>query len=133
MKSVLAIDPGRDKCGVALVAPEGLLHREVVSRDGCPDLIASLASRYSPDQIVIGNGTGGDSLADEIRKLAGPIPVAMVDESFSSEKARKRYLLDNPPKGIRRLIPRGLLTPDRPYDDYVAIILAEDWLRSSDR
>jgi RNase H-fold protein (predicted Holliday junction resolvase) len=131
LRTVLAVDPGLDKCGIAVVTPEGTLHAEVVARNGCPEAVASLVTRHSPDEIVIGNGTGSDPLADEIRALAGSIPIALVDEAFSSEKARKRYLLDNPPKGIRRLIPLGLRTPDRPYDDYVAVILAEERLRAS--
>lgn len=131
MKAVLAIDPGRDKCGIALVSSEGVLHREVVSREGCPSAIMALSSQHSPDEIVIGDGTGSEALAGEIRGLAGAVAVVVVDEAYTSEKARKRYLLENPPKGIRRLIPRGLLTPNRAYDDYVAVILAEERLRAS--
>ena len=54
--------------------------------------------------------------------------VTLVDEHRSTEEARRRYFVDNPPSGWRRLMPRGLLTPPVPYDDYVAIILAERYL-----
>jgi len=125
MKSVLAIDPGCDKCGIALVTTEGLVHKEIAPRTDVVRIASSLSSKHRPDEIIIGNGTGGGSLAEEIRAAVGAVPVSMVEEAYSSEKARRRFLLDNPPRGIRRLIPRGLLTPNRPYDDYAAIILAE--------
>jgi hypothetical protein len=33
-----------------------------------------------------------------------------------------------PPQGLTRLIPQGMLTPPRPIDDIVAIILIERYL-----
>lgn len=125
MKSVLAIDPGSDKCGIALVTTEGVVHKEIAPRADVVRIASSLSSRHRPGEIIIGNGTGGGSLAEEIRAAVGAVPVSIVEEAYSSEKARRRFFLDNPPRGIRRLIPRGLLTPNRPYDDYAAIILAE--------
>lgn len=127
MKTVLAIDPGRDKCGLAVVTQDGLLHKEVVLRTCTAQHAASLITKHHADELIIGNGTGGEKLIEELRKTVS-IPIIIVDEAYSSHRARIRFIKDNPPRGIRRLIPRGLLTPDRPYDDYVALILAEDYL-----
>ncbi len=54
----------------------------------------------------------------------------MIDEHRSSEQGRRRYFRENPPRGWRRLLPVGLQTPPRAYDDYVAVVLAERYLAS---
>lgn len=129
MKTILSIDPGSEKCGLAVVTTQTLIHKEITSRDDLVRVARSLAAQHRPDEIIIGGGTGGKALADELLRLISEIPIRVVDESFSTQKARTRFFKDNPPRGIRRFIPRGLLTPDRPYDDYVALILAEEYLR----
>jgi RNase H-fold protein (predicted Holliday junction resolvase) len=128
MKTILAIDPGREKCGLAVVTTLlEVLHKQVVQRDNLVQAAASLARSHDACEIIVGNGTGSGKAIDELRGAIS-IPIQAVDEACSSQRARSRFLDDNPPRGIRRLIPRGLLTPYRPYDDYVAIILAEDYL-----
>lgn len=128
MTTVLAIDPGSEKCGLAVATPSSILHRQVVPRGDVVQAAASLVAKHNADQIVIGNGTGSSVVTDELRNAIA-LPIFAVEEAFSSQRARSRFFQDNPPRGLRRLIPRGLLTPDRPYDDYVAIILAEDYFR----
>ena len=39
-----------------------------------------------------------------------------------------RFLRAHPERGWKRLLPPGLRSPDRPYDDFVAVILAERYL-----
>ena len=130
MKIVLAIDPGRDKCGIAVVNTEAAVHMSVIPRKHAAAAVESLSARFSPQAIIIGNGTGSSFLADELQSRSD-LPVELVDEAYSTRKARSRYFKDNPPRGLRRLIPRGLMTPPRPYDDYVALILAEEWMTRS--
>lgn len=127
MRTILAIDPGREKCGLAVVTPSEVIHKQVVPRDDLVQVAASLVRMHDAREVIVGNGTGSGKLIDELRGAIA-LPIQAVEEAYSSQRARSRFLDDNPPKGIRRLIPRGLLTPDRPYDDYVAIILAEDYL-----
>lgn len=128
MRAVLAIDPGREKCGLAVVSGNGALYKAVVPRREIAPAVEALLAEHQVDNIIIGNGTGADKLFKELECAGLAIPIELVDEKYSSQRARERFLQDNPPRGLRRLIPRGLLTPDRPYDDYVALILAEDYL-----
>ncbi|MHB0912603.1 MAG: hypothetical protein ACYC2Y_04065 [Armatimonadota bacterium] len=121
---VLAIDPGSAKCGLAVVA-DRVLYREIVEREHVLQAVRTLAPNV--DRVIIGNGTGSVGLIEGLR--AAGIETEQVDEAFSSEKARRRFLRENPPQGLRRLIPGWLRVPDRPYDDYVAVILAEEYLR----
>lgn len=127
IRAVLAIDPGLAKCGLAIVSrDEGVIVRTVVAVADIPDTAKLLVSRFRPDAVIMGNGTGARALADIFAYL--DLPVHLVGEKLSTQRARVRYFKDNPPKGWRRLIPRGLLVPPEPYDDYAAILLAEEFL-----
>lgn len=123
---VLAIDPGRSKTGLAVVCNDGqILYRAVMDLEEFLQEMASLYQRFRPKCIVIGGGTGSREMEPMLRQFMHGVQVCVVDEAYTSEEARRRYLRENPPQGWRRLIPSFLRTPDRPYDDYVAIILAE--------
>lgn len=98
------------------------LHQSVVAVDQMITTLPRLLEEFSPGVAVIGNGTASSETAKIIRGLN--IPIEIVDESYTSELARKLYFVENPPHGLRRLIPTSFQTPPRPYDDYVAIILA---------
>ncbi|MCE5315500.1 MAG: pre-16S rRNA-processing nuclease YqgF [Armatimonadota bacterium] len=134
MKTILAIDPGRSKCGVAVVRaavelPRNveILHKSVIESARLGETVIELCRRYDPDVIIIGNGTTSAQAAKTISEV-DLCPIEMVDEKFTSVLARKRFFKDNPPRGLKRLIPISLQTPDRPCDDYVAVILAERYI-----
>jgi RNase H-fold protein (predicted Holliday junction resolvase) len=128
---VLALDPGAAKCGIAVVrrGKKGFdtLYHEVAQRDAVKSLLPILFSRHSPEAIVIGNGTTSRDLVRVVERL-GLAPIQLVDERFTTLRARKLYFQHNPPRGILRLIPTTMRVPNRPYDDYVAIILAQSYL-----
>ena len=76
---------------------------------------------------------GGEADLAEIttgRFVGIELEIVLVDEHHSSEEGRKRYFCDNPPIGWRRFLPRTLLFPERAYDDYVAVVLAERFFGS---
>jgi RNase H-fold protein (predicted Holliday junction resolvase) len=129
---VMAIDPGRRRCGVAVCDAAGIRARAVVPPEQLPDLVADWQGRYSVTEVVMGNRTGSEGL---MRALSGTVtvPLAAVDEHGSTLRARRRYFHEHPPRGWRRLIPRSLLVPPEPYDDYVAILLAEAALAAGER
>ncbi|MGC8784507.1 MAG: hypothetical protein ACP5RN_08990 [Armatimonadota bacterium] len=129
---VLGIDPGRSKVGLAVVRNDGqVLYHAVLAIEELGKEIASLFGRFRPRCIVVGGGTGFRALEPLLRNLSSDVPVRVVDEAYTSEEARRRYLRENPPKGWRKIIPSWLRTPEQPYDDYVAIILAERYWRET--
>lgn len=123
---VLAIDPGTSKCGIAVVDKEhGLLFREVAASKELPATLQGLITTYTPDTVVIGNGTGSKLLSEILARIDAQITPTIVDEAHTSELARKRYLKEHPARGLERMLPGSLRTPRVPVDDYVALILAE--------
>lgn len=130
--TVLSIDPGRDKCGVAVVSRDGVLCREIVPTDMVRARVPAILSTQNVDAIVVGDGTGSAEILTVVRELFPNTEILTVKESHSSERARGRYFVENRPRGIRRFAPRGLLYPDAPYDDLVSVILAEDFFNAHD-
>ena len=132
-RAILAVDPGRDKCGVAVVTFAGeVLAQEVVPADALAARAGELAGRYGVSVIVVGDRTGADAALGALESALPEIETAAVNEHRSTEDARRLYFHDHPPRGWRRLIPVGMQSPPRPYDDYVAVILARRYLRGGD-
>jgi hypothetical protein len=140
--TVLAIDPGRFKCGTAVVrlavqedAPDRLtvLHHDITGAEHLVARALHLITAHNVTIVLIGDATNGKALARSLREaLPEQVPIEMVPEAFTSQRARTRYCQENPPAGWRRLLPTGLRTPPYPYDDYVAVLLAEDWFAARD-
>ncbi len=129
VKKILAIDPGSIKCGVAVVEKISdnsfeTLHRQVVVGKELLNVVSNLFNQYQPDLIILGNGTASAQYVRPLKEM-NIAPVEVVNEEYSTIEARRRYFIENPPKGIRRLIPVSLQTPPCPYDDYVAVVLSE--------
>ena len=78
--------------------------------------------------VAIGHGTNADVVSAVVRDAG--LPFALVDERETTLRARARFFADHPPRGWKRLIPRGMLLPDRPIDDYAALLIAERYLRA---
>lgn len=147
---VVAVDPGRDKCGIAVVRDDlTVAEKEISPTQDVVGRVRELARRYDAPTIVLGDRTGSKALAMEIEgnaptetpaeaprttgatqapsahDLEPRLEIMSVDEHLSSVEGRRRYLLDHPPRGLGRLVPLSLRTPDEPFDDYVAVVLAE--------
>ena len=125
---VIAIDPGREKCGMAVVHREqGVLVRKVVSTELLTEEIGRYFTKYDGPLIVVGDRTGSLAVRNRLQQtLQGTkeVRIIAVDEHRSTEEARRLYWRENPPRGMKRLIPLGMQVPPCPVDDYVAVILA---------
>lgn len=121
---VLAVDPGREKAGIAVVSKaRGTLLRCIVSAGACASRGTELARAYGAHKIVVGDRTGSREVVRALALSSG-LRVITVDEHRSSMEGRQRYLLEHRGRGLCRLVPVGLRTPPEPFDDYVAEILA---------
>lgn len=120
------MDPGREKCGVAVVGPEGVVDHRVVRLHELLELSMRWAETYGVDVVIVGDQTCYKHVFDTLTELG--IAVRGVAERGSTLAARRRYFRDHPPKGWRRLLPISLQLPPEPYDDYAAVVLAEAYL-----
>lgn len=129
-KTVLAVDPGTAKCGLALVRrnPDGeidlLWHTIAKSEDFC--LAVEEASRQAEfSMVIVGSGTASRSFVERLRESIPSVGILVVDERDTTMQARERYWEKNPRRGWRRLLPATMWVPPVPIDDYAALVLAE--------
>ena len=127
---ILGFDPGRDKCGIAVMGNERqLLYHQVVPSSDAIATIQQLCQQFAIETLVMGDQTTAKSWRQKLDSdLSVSLPIVLVDERYSSLEARDRYWQMYPPKGFQRLIPQGLREPPRPIDDIVAILLIERYL-----
>lgn len=127
--SILAIDPGRQKHGLAVLSADGICReRAVVATADLIDRVRRSAARFAPVRLILGGGTGHRAVLSLL--IAAGFRPEIVPERDTTRRARERYFLDHPPTGWRRFVPRTLLTPPCPVDDFAALLLAEDALAS---
>jgi RNase H-fold protein (predicted Holliday junction resolvase) len=129
-KAVLAVDPGSAKCGLALVLRNADGKLDVLWRKVA--LVAELQAGVnealgvrSADMIVVGSGTGSREVVHQIRECRPSMGILVVDEHETSLQARERYWEHHKRRGWRRFVPATMQVPPEPFDDFVALILAE--------
>jgi RNase H-fold protein (predicted Holliday junction resolvase) len=126
---ILGFDPGRGKCGLAIVQYDRrALWHEVVPTQGAIAQIQQLLTQYAVNLIVMGDQTASREWQQAITQQFPTLPIQRVDERYSSLEARDRYWQLYPAQGLTQLIPQGMRTVPRPIDDLVAILLVERYL-----
>ncbi len=122
---ILAIDPGRLKCGLVVGQPGAILARAVVASDRVGEVVRVWAARFGVKRVLLGRGTGSETIRQALAGLPGLPRIETVEETASTLEARRRYFRDHPRRGWRRLLPLSLQVPPEDYDDYAAELLLE--------
>ena len=86
-----------------------------------------LRRRPEVERLLLGNATHSATLRRALAAAFPQMPLEVVDEFNTSVRARARFVAENPAPGWRRLLPRTMRSPEVPYDDYAALLLAEDY------
>lgn len=122
---ILGIDPGTRKCGYAVMGKLGEPPATIgiVDTPSLRAIVDELLRAYPIAVIALGSGTHAPPVAAQLARCG--VPVRVVDEHETTLRARARYFDDHPPRGWKRWVPRGMLLPPRPIDDYAALLIAE--------
>lgn len=121
---IVGIDPGRDKCGVAVLTANGeIIFEQVIMTADLETALKNLVAQYNLELAILGNGTTHKA-AEKILRDAG-LNVKIVDEKHTTEEARREYWKKNPPKGWRKFLPTSMQVPPEPVDGIVAEILVK--------
>jgi len=131
---ILGFDPGKDKCGVAVMGTDrNISYHQVVPSESAISTIQSLCEQFPIDLLVMGDQTTSKSWKQRLTQSLSPsLKIIQIDERYSSLEAKERYWQMYPATGLNRLIPLGMRTPPRPVDDIVAIVLIERYLHKSE-
>jgi RNase H-fold protein (predicted Holliday junction resolvase) len=122
-------DPGKDKCGLAIVSADGQpLRHEVIASDRALETLTAWSQEFVIPTLILGDQTGSKQWRSKIQAVLPDLDIQVIDERFSSQEARDRYWDVYPATGLQKLVPRGMRTPPRAIDDLVAIILVERFL-----
>lgn len=124
---VVGIDPGRDKCGVAVLNSDGeIFFEKVIETANFEQTLKNLFAQYNFEIAILGDGTTHKNAEKILRSLN--IEVKIVDEKHTTEEARRLYWKKNPPHGWRKLLPVSMQVPPEPVDGIVAEILVTRFL-----
>jgi RNase H-fold protein (predicted Holliday junction resolvase) len=131
-KLYLGIDPGRSKTGLALVdGASNIVKLHIAESQNIDNEIVEFIKNSCPVHIVLGNGTNSRNIGESVKRVLPDVMVAVVEEAHSTEEARALYWQENPPKGLKKLIPLGMLVPPVPLDAYAAVILVRRFLEDN--
>lgn len=130
MNYIIGIDPGRDKCGVAVLTSDSeIIFEEVIPTAEFESAVKMLSAQYKFELAILGNGTTHKYAEEVLRRLK--LTVKIVDEKFTTEEARREYWKKFPPKGWRRILPTSMQVPPEPVDGIVAEILVKRHLEGA--
>ena len=131
-KLYLGVDPGRSKTGLAFVDGAGkIVKLHIAESQNIDNEIVEFIKNSCPVHIVLGNGTNSRNIGESVKGVLPDVLVAVVEEAHSTEEARALYWQENPPKGLKKLIPLGMLVPPVPLDAYAAVILVRRFLEDN--
>lgn len=129
---ILGFDPGRQKCGLAVMGLDrNLYYHQVIASQETIATIQALRQQFPISMLVMGDQTTAKEWKQKLSiDLSEPEPlrIVLVDERHSTLQARDRYWQMYPPRGLTRLIPQSFRTLAHPIDDIVAILLIERYL-----
>src|SRR6056297_2945179 len=127
---LMGIDPGRNKCGVAVLTDEGKeVLKEISKTSDLSKKLEDLLQDYSIDKIILGNGTYADKVFNILKLFFDEKEIIFVEEENSTYIAEEKYLKENPPLGLSFLNKVMKFKPKRPLDDYTAVVLVEKYLK----
>ena len=128
-RTIAALDPGRDKCGFAILRQDGrVLMQRIIETQHLEAEVQQAQADFSFEVLVEGNGTTSKAARSRIREVLPDLRIEVVDEYRTTDMAKKAYWQANPPHGWRRLLPVTMQVPPVPVDDFVAVILGHRYL-----
>ena len=135
MTRVIALDPGRSKCGLLLAdtSTNTVLQGMVIQSSQVLDQLRAWMEDDQEEtaqiaELVIGDGT---SSAIWQQQLPARLKVHVVDETGTTLRARARYWQLWPARGWKCLLPLGLRIPSGDLDAIAALVILENYLGRS--
>ncbi|MCS7234000.1 MAG: hypothetical protein N3C62_04475 [Synergistetes bacterium] len=124
----LALDSGSRKWGYALFEGKKVIKKGIIDIDDLERVLLEIKLAENPAFIVVGRRRGA---IDKLRFLKD-VEIITVSETDTTMEARNLYFSEFPPKGLIKLLPKGLRVPDRAVDDFAAIVIGRRFLNSPD-
>lgn len=125
----LGVDPGSAKTGFAWLEADGQINKVAVLATAALKELLPQILMFAPTAVILGNGTNCDKIKKMLLDADPASKIIVIEESYSTEEARRLYWQENPPHGWRRLLPLGLQVPPVNLDGYAAAVLVRRYLK----
>lgn len=131
-KDLLALDPGSDKVGTAVLSFGGAeKEKTIVKKEELLDHLNEIFAHYQIAEIVVGNGTGADKIIEMLKNSFADKKITVIEEKYTTEEAQTRYLKEKPMSNYEKLLRKFISWKiKKPLDDYAALIIGEKYLES---
>ena len=129
MFKILAIDPGKFKCGLVLaeINKKKIYEAIILKSEFLEDYIRNLNNLEDISKIIIGNGTTSDEIRQKLDFFKKEI--ITFEEKNTTYRAKSRYFELFPISGLQFLIPREVFILNKNLDAISALIILEDYCK----
>ena len=127
MRKAIAIDPGKDKCGLVIadINQRKVLEAKVILSTYLVSYLKKIFQNENHTQFLIGNGTSSQNYINELNQF---IPdLIAVEEKNSTYRAKQRYFEIFPLNGLKSFLPREIFLLNKNLDALAALIILEDY------
>ena len=130
MPKVIAIDPGKSKCGLVLVeiSEKKVFKAIIVKSELLEKYVRNLIKSEDISQIIIGNGTTSREIREKLYFFKKEI--IFFNEKNTTYRAKARYFELFPIRGLKFLIPREIFILNKNLDAISALIILEDYYKT---
>ena len=129
MFKILAIDPGKFKCGLVLaeINKKKIYEAIILKSEFLEDYIRNLNNLEDISKIIIGNGTTSDEIRQKLDFFKKEI--ITFEEKNTTYRAKSRYFELFPISGLQFFIPREVFILNKNLDAISALIILEDYYK----
>ena len=127
MVKLIAIDPGKFKCGLVLaeISEKKVYTAIIIKSELIEDYVRNLSSLEDISKIIIGNGTTSSEIVEKLDFFKKEI--ITYEEKNTTYRAKSRYFELFPIRGFQFLIPREVFIFNKNLDAISALIILEDF------
>ena len=129
MSRIIAIDPGKSKCGLVLaeISEKKVYKAIILKSELLGNYVRNLITAEQISQIIIGNGTTNREIREKLDFFKKEI--ITFEEKNTTYRAKARYFELFPISGLKFLIPREVFILNKNLDAISALIILEDYCK----
>ena len=130
MSRVIAIDPGKSKCGLVLadISQKKVYEAIIIKSAFIENHVRNLITAEDVSQIIIGNGTTSREIREKLYFFKKEI--ITFEEKNTTYRAKARYFELFPISGLKFLMPREVFILNKNLDAISALIILEDYCKT---
>ena len=129
MSRVIAIDPGKSKCGLVLadISQKKVYEAIIIKSAFIENHVRNLITAEDVSQIIIGNGTTSKEIREKLYFFKKEI--ITFEEKNTTYRSKVRYFELFPISGLKFLMPREVFILNKNLDAISALIILEDYCK----